>query len=162
MNPEQMVAIPGTEHPLPADAEPLGALPPGERIEVTLHVRPRQSLDALGARLNQPGTGERPVMSREEFAAQYGADPDAIARVEAFARTHGLTVLEVSAPRRSIRLAGTAADLGAAFGVDLQRYRLPDGQTFRAHAGPSHVPANLSDAVQSVFGLDTRPIARPR
>ena len=99
-------------------------------------------------------------MSREEFAATYGADPADIARVEAFAGNHGLAVEEASIPRRTVVLAGTVAQMGEAFKVDLGRYQV--GETsYRGREGHVHVPAEIASLVEGVFGLDNRQQARP-
>jgi kumamolisin len=125
---------------------------PNERLEVSLILRPRHPLAELEARLGQP-------MSPEEFAATYGANPEDIMQVEEFARSHGLEVVEASQPRRTVRLAGKASDLATIFGVSLQRQRLDDGSFARVASGAPVLPKELSDAVEGVFGLDTRPIA---
>src|SRR5258708_5449529 len=88
---------------------------PDERVAVSVIVRPRRSLDELEMRL-----GQEP-MSREEYAATYGAKPADLDRVVDFARQHGLEVVEVSQPRRTVRLAGRVEDIGAAFGVAFHR-----------------------------------------
>jgi kumamolisin len=46
-----------------------------------------------------------------------------------------------------------------AFGVRLTRYAIPGGH-YRGRTGPVHVPAELSDVVEAVFGLDNRPLGR--
>jgi kumamolisin len=136
-------------------ADVLGPVDPDERVEVSVILKPRRPLAELEARLDRP-------MSREEFASSYGADPDDLARVEAFARSYGLEVVESSQPRRTVRLAGRAADVGAAFGVRLHRYRLEDGTEYRAPDGSVRLPSDLEPLVEGVFGLDTRPVARSR
>lgn len=133
----------------------LGPVDPDERVEVSLIVRPRRPLGELESRLDQP-------MSREAFAASYGAAPDDLARVEAFAVAHRLEVLETSAARRTVRLGGRAADVERAFGVRLQRWRLEDGTAFRMPDRPADVPDEVHGVVEGVFGLDTRPAAGPR
>src|SRR5579859_518593 len=145
------VALTGTQPQL-AGAEVIGAVEPDTRLEVTVLVRPRQPLPEVGS----------PMLSREAFAAQYGADPDDLASVEAFARGHGLQVVESSRARRSITLAGSARAIGEAFGVQLRRFRDPSGRTFRAPDGPIYVPTALAGRVQGVFGFDDRPVGRPR
>src|ERR1051326_6738503 len=90
-------------------ADALGPVDPDERVEASLTLRPRHPLSELEARLDRP-------MSREEFAAAYGADPDDLGRVENFARAHGLDVLEASQPRRPGRGGGGAAGTGGALG----------------------------------------------
>jgi kumamolisin len=153
------VAVPGTE-PMPTDADVIGEVEPSTPLEVTVLVRPRQSLQDLDARLSQAARGEQPVLSREEFAASYGADPADLASVEAFARAHGLHVVESSQARRNIKLRGPAGAFAEAFGVHLRRYRDSSGQTFRAPDSPVYVPIALAGVVQGVFGLDNRRIAR--
>ncbi|MBV8717086.1 MAG: hypothetical protein JO020_25515 [Chloroflexi bacterium] len=139
----------------PPPANPIGPVDPDERVEVSLTLAPRHPFTELEARLDRP-------MSREEFAASYGADPSAIARVENFARSHQLEVVESSAARRTVRVAGRAADIGSAFGVNLVQQRLADGTEFRAPDREVEIPAELSGIVEGVFGLDTRPVARRR
>jgi kumamolisin len=153
------VVLPGSTFEFPPDARPIGPTDPKARIEVSVMVRPRRPLDELEARLTQTKSGEKPYLSREEFAASYGADPADVAKVTAFADQAELEVVDSSLPRRTIRLAGTAADLRAAFGVDLLDYQDTRGETFRSPSGPIFVPADLGGIIQSVFGLDTRPVA---
>jgi kumamolisin len=133
-----------SDAPEPAD--------PDERVEVSVILRPRRPLGELQASA-QP-------MSREEFAANYGADPNDLARVEDFARRHGLEVVQASQPRRTIVVAGRSADVAAAFGVSLVRQRLEDGTEYRAPDREVQIPTELQGIVEGVFGLDTRPIAR--
>jgi kumamolisin len=99
-------------------------------------------------------------MTREEFEAAHGADPKDIQAVRTFARQHGLEVVEASAPRRTVVLAGTVAQMQAAFGVQLGQYEHPGG-TYRGREGEITLPAELQPVVEGVFGLDDRPQADP-
>ena len=158
----KLVSIPGSERqPLP-HAQAVGAPAPDERIEVTLRVRRRPSretrvtAEVLGAA--SPRT--RRYLSREEFAVQQGADPADLAKVEAFARGHGVAVVESDRARRSVVLSGTAIALSNAFGVALRRYEYPGG-SYRGRTGAVHLPEQLAGVVEAVLGLDDRPIAKP-
>jgi len=122
-------------------------------------IRPRQPLEDLERQLNQAAAGRQQYLSREEFAAAYGADAADLAKVEAFAHQHGLRVVESSAARRTVRLAGRAADMNAAFGVELERYQLPDGTTYHGYTDEIWLPADLQGIVEGVFGLDSHPVA---
>jgi kumamolisin len=133
-------------------ADALGPADPDERVEVSVVLKPRQALPEV--------TGLSKPLTREEFAEAYGADPGDVSRVEDFAHKHGLEVVESSPSRRTVRLAGTSKQMAAAFGVSLARFRSEDGTEFRAPETEVRVPNELGDAVQGVFGLDTRPIAR--
>jgi kumamolisin len=146
---ESHVPLPGSERELPSDARRVGPASPDEPVTVTVIVRRRpgaQALDAASARLDRAG-----------FAATRGAHDDDVAAVEQFARDSGLTVSDVSAERRTVMLTGSVSDASRAFGVDLHRYDHPEWGSFRGRSGPVHVPAQLVDVVEGVFGLDDRP-----
>ena len=136
------------------DSHALGGVDPDERVEVSVVLRPRRPLEELASRAEP--------LSREEFAANYGADPGDMDKIEAFAQQHRLKVVEASQPRRTLRLAGRAADIAAAFGIELTQQRLEDGTEYRAQSGDVQLPAELQPIVEGVFGLDTRPVARRR
>jgi kumamolisin len=97
----------------------------------------------------------RKAISREEFAATYGADPADLAAIAAFVDTYNLRVLESSIPRRTVVVSGTVAEAGRAFAVELGRYESPT-QVYRGRKGYVHLPENIADIVEGVFGLDNR------
>ena len=131
-----------------------GAADPTSVVDVTVYLRPRTDhADAT------PATDG--FLSRSELAAARGAAPSDIATVEDFARTHGLSVLEVDPAGRRVRLSGTAAQMSDAFGVEFQHYEHPE-RDYRSHAGPVLLPDELKDVVVAVLGLDNRPQAETR
>jgi kumamolisin len=156
------VALPGSERSARQGARAVGAPDPNEQIRITVLLRPRQTMQNLASAKELTATPphQRNYMSREEFAANYGANPDDIAKIEAFAQQHNLTTVEISQPRRTVVLGGTIAALSAAFGVSLSNYEHSEGN-FRGRTGPIYIPQNLSGVVQGVFGFDNRPQARP-
>jgi kumamolisin len=147
----------GSERAVPAGARFLAPANPDERMEVTVLVRAKTPPpDQLSAR---PPGGRR-HLTREEFTAAHGADPRDLALIEDFAHEYGLTVVEASPARRSVVLGGTVAAFNAAFNVALAHYTHTGG-TYRGRSGPLHIPAELSNVVEGVFGLDDRPQAQP-
>lgn len=154
----QRVIIKGSEKKPVAGAQPTGPVPDDERFEVTVVVRPRQALPDLDALASQL-PGQRQYMTRDDYAAKHGADPKDFALIEAFAKDHGLVVVEKNAARRSVVLSGNAASFNAAFGTSLQHYEHADG-TYRGRTGGLTVPADVAEAIEGVFGLDDRPQAR--
>jgi len=132
---------------------------PADRTSVTVMLRPRSPSGPLAAKLARAEPAARHYLTREEFAAQHGADPTDVIAVERFALDSGLLVLEADLARRAVVLEGTVAALEAAFGATLQLYRV-GGQTFRGRTGSMSVPAALGPIVRGVFGLDERPQAR--
>jgi kumamolisin len=130
----------------------VGDQPGGEMIEISIvlkHKAPVARAAKAGAHL-----------SREEFAANHGADDAAITKVKEFASAHGLSVGEVSVARRTVKLEGTADKMRNAFGVQLDRYE-HEGIQYRARTGGVHVPTDLAKSVEAILGLDNRPQAKP-
>ena len=158
---KRYVAIPGSERaPLPR-ARAIGKPDPRKIIGVTVLLRSRAAeglpaVEEMAARLPH----ERQYLSREDFVAAHGADPEDIAKIRRFARQHRLVVVGQNAAARTVELRGTVAALSQAFQVRLMRYRHPRG-IYRGRTGPVQVPAELHGIVQGVFGLDNRPQARP-
>ncbi len=141
--------VPGSTRTRPP-GEFVSVADPNERVMVTVRVRSKHASPPL------PGH-----LSREEFAAAYGAGEGDLERVDAFANEYGLSVVERDAARRTVRLEGTVAQVSEAFGVSLGTYAV--GKTaFRGRTGTISLPASLTNVVEGVFGLDTRPQARPR
>jgi kumamolisin len=143
--------IPGSEREPLADVRQVGAVDPDRIASVTLTLKRRGP---------DPDPGQ--VVSHEDFAAKFGADPEAIERVEDFASAHGLDVVEADPARRMVVVQGRLADLATAFDTDLQLYEHPDLGLFRGRVGAVSVPSNVADSVESVLGLDDRPTAEPR
>ena len=160
--PAGFTRLAGSERAAAPGAVRTGPADPGETLSVTILVRRRPDAPPLpdpgAADVSAAGTYE-PAMSREQFAASYGAAPEDLERVATFARAHGLEVVETSAASRTVVAKGTVAQMSAAFGVELSRYAT-DGGSYRGREGALHVPADLDGVVEGVFGLDDRPMAR--
>ena len=130
----------------------VGDQPNDEMIGISVILKPK-------ARAVAPRSGGATV-SREQFAANHGADTEAIAKVRQLAKEYGLTVIEESAERRTVKLEGTAANMMRAFEMEFDRYE-HDGQQYRARTGGIKLPADLAPSVEAVLGLDNLPQAKP-
>src|SRR5512143_1552665 len=76
---KKKIPIPGSERSALLGARVVGPADPSERILVTVLVRRRSSSQGLTSMIEEMGTRkplERKHLSREEFAASHGADPD--------------------------------------------------------------------------------------
>ncbi len=144
--------LPGSERAPRPDARLTGTPNLADIIEVSLMLRRRAALD-----LSRPDT---PV-PRDAFAARYGADPEDLHRVEAFAQQFDLTIVGADLARRTVVVAGTIAAMNEAFGTTLQLYQSDHG-LYRGRSGALYLPADLQDVVEGVFGLDNRPQAAVR
>lgn len=146
--------LPDSERAAPHNATDTGKTSPQQLISVSVIVRRRNELDlgALGGR----------HLSRQEFDEKYAADPADFDTLRKFAHEHGLSVDESasSLSRRTIVMRGTVQALEAAFGVDLHDYE-QDGQKFHAFSGSISTSADHEPLIESVFGLDARPVAKP-
>jgi len=133
------IPLPGSEKAPVADSRSLGPVARSELIQVTVLLRPGDT-------------------SSQNVPA---ARPEDVVAVEAFAGARGLHVAEASLSKRTVKLTGTAADLGRAFQVELTQKRTPGGEVYRGRSGVVSVPETVAQAVEGVFGLDDRPQAVP-
>jgi kumamolisin len=130
-------------------------------MEVSVYVRPRTALDWVDDQADR-SPAQRQYVSREQWAAEHGADPADLTAVEGFAREAGLTVVGADPARRVVQLKGTVDEVTKAFGAQLEGlYRPADGaDPYRARTGSLSVPDQLADVVTGVYGIDDRPQAR--
>jgi kumamolisin len=137
-------------------ARRVGPADPKENLSVTIRVRRRPDAPPLPDPARS--VGQHNIISHQEFAARYGAAKADIDRVTAFAKEHGLALVEASVPRRTVIVSGTVAQMNRAFGVDLGRYESPT-ETYRGREDAVNLPADLAGIVEGVFGLDNRRMA---
>ncbi len=153
---EKFVKLAGSDRqPMPG-AKKAGACDPNEQMQVTVVLRERQLKSHHPSVADLIARGER--ISRTEYEARYGADPQDIKTVEAFAKAHGLHVAQTNPFARSVTLSGTAGVFSKAFQVELAMYDFPGG-SYRGRSGVLSIPSELHGVVVSVHGLDNRPQA---
>jgi len=160
-NPRNPLALAGSDRAPLAGAREVGPANPNETVDATIRLRSRAGKKPIvdPEEFTKP-IEKRKLYSREQFAQEHGANPADIARVEKFAQEYNLKVKEKSAPRRTVILSGTVSAMNKAFGVELKRYDHPGGE-YRGRTGQIHLPADLHEVVEGVFGLDNRPQAKP-
>ncbi len=95
----------------------------------------------------------RQYLSREEFAAKFGASQTDLDLVAEFASSSGLQVRQINVAGRAITASGTAGQINNAFHIELARYDY-HSETYRGFEGQIYMPENLVDIVESIFGLD--------
>jgi kumamolisin len=159
--PKDRLALPGSERAPMRGAQAVGPTDPQQQVDVTLRLRSRAGKKPnFNQDVSTKPEEKRTFLSRSDFEQRFGATPESIAKIEAFAREYGLVVKEKSAARRTVILSGTVAAMNQAFGVELKDYQHSSGQ-YRGRVGPLHIPSNLSDVIEGVFGLDNRPQSQP-
>jgi len=174
------VAIPHSTHAPVPNATRVGKAADDRTIRVSVILKRRTALDVASLAGRQ--------MSREEYAANYGASQQEFDAVCAFARASGLTVDATASSllRRRVELRGSISAINQAFGVELNDYEpggagtggtgsggeepgraAPPGAQhgrarFHAIVGPVTLPEELVGSIEAVLGLDNRPIATPK
>jgi kumamolisin len=154
-----LVRLAGSERASLPDVTDTGPLDTQERAEVTLVLRRR-------AELPEEIVAGPAVLSRDELAERYGADPADVDLVRRELAGRGLEVTAVHMATRRVKVAGTLGDLSSAFGTTLRQVSSPAPRgrgrvTHRYREGPLFLPAALDGVVTAVLGLDTRPQAQP-
>jgi kumamolisin len=154
----ELVPLPGSERTELPDARPAGKLHAHTRITATLLLRRRAEVP------DDLVTGPVTLSSRE-FGNRYGAVQADIDLVTSVLGRYKLSVSDVHAESRRVKVSGTVAEMEAAFGTSLSQVTSPhlDGSgrvTHRYRSGGLSVPAELDGVVLAVLGLDDRPQAR--
>jgi kumamolisin len=156
---EKLVELPNSVHHLPVGSKAIRRTRGQRWLELTVGVRRRKQLPDL-LKLDGQLPAARTYMTRDQLADEYGSDPKAIARIEAFAKAHKLVVTRNEPASARIGLAGTVANLSTAFGVTLFDYSHPRLGEFHARTGPVHVPSQIADAITGVFGFNNHRVLR--
>jgi subtilase family serine protease len=171
--PSGMKRIEGSMRTPAPGAKLIGPAAPDETIVVSIYIRRRPDAPPLLDHEHWAKTppGKRKFLSREEFAAKYGAAQADADRVTRFAISQGLKVEETSLAKCSVRVSGTVKQMNQAFGVELTNYEVSTDEggkhtdtgqkgkrTYRGVNGPIHVPTELASIIQNVMGLDARPM----
>ncbi len=138
------VILTGSERIANPEATRVDAIDPNERIAVTLRLRPDQAIPDTYA-----------GQTRDEFEQLHSARPSDIAGVDRFAQEYGLQTERIDAAERTVALSGTAAQMHAAFDVDLAEYHTAQ-ETYRGRVGALSLPQDVAAAVTNVSGLDDR------
>lgn len=153
---QKKVALKGSERRTMLNAQVVGPVAPDAQITVSVLLRRRSAAHPKIGDVLSKG------LSHDEFAQLHGAHPSDIQVVEAFAHQYGLTVVSTSIAMRRVVLSGTAANFEKAFDAALQCYKVDEtGPVFRGRTGQIQIPADMSDMVVAILGMDNRPVAKP-
>jgi len=153
----RLVPLPNSDHSAPLNCRQVGKTSATQQLTVTVVLKRAQPLDIAALKGRQ--------LSREEYLNTHGATQAAMDQVRTLAARHGLTLVHEDRAARRVWLRGTAQQLEQTFGVQLNDYEHtappPAGSYFHSFTGKISVPEPESAVIETVLGLDTRPIARP-
>jgi kumamolisin len=133
---------------------------PNKRIEVTMILKPSNSLTKEVMDMYKIPLSKRKPLTHEESEQKYGTTDEDIDKIKKFAQENGLEVTSINKAGRSLRLAGSISSMNKAFNVTLRHFETPKG-TYRGREGEIFVPSDLKDIVLTVLGLDNRQIFKP-
>ncbi len=157
--PEPRVALAANASPAPRlrQAHFLGRLESGTmlRASLVLPLRNQNALAELLRRQYTPGDSLfHHFLSPRDFTAQFGPTPEDYAAVAAYARAQGLTITATSPGRTLLSVSGPSSRIESAFGVQMSRYRMPDGRAVYANSAAPTLPRSVSARVAGIVGLN--------
>ena len=133
------------------------------RAAIMLPLRNQSELTDLLQRQYTPGDPLfHRFLSPRDFTARFGPTAEDYAAVAAYARTQGLTVADTSPGRTLLTVSGPSAKVEAAFGVQMSRYRLPDGRVAFANSAAPTLPRSVAARVAGIAGLNNIALMHPQ
>ncbi|MCM2532990.1 protease pro-enzyme activation domain-containing protein [Neobacillus pocheonensis] len=124
-------------------------------VTVGLQLRDRDKLDAFITSLNDPSSPNyKHFLSSEEFKTQFGPTDNTVNDVKSFLTSKGLNVQSVASNNAFISAIGTTGQLEDAFGVTINDYQNPQGQTYFSNEQTPTIPAELSGIITDIAGLN--------
>jgi subtilase family serine protease len=141
----------------PADGVPIGALPSGTPIQLSVALRSSdpKGLFRTALAVSTPGSPEyRHYLTPAEVKQRFGPLPGATAAVDAYLSSHGLTLGPTLADGLIVTASGTAETVNGALHTGLMTYRQRSGRVVYANSSPPQMPSSVAPGVESVIGLD--------
>jgi len=149
---------------IPEGSSRVGPLNPERRIDLTVVLAQKTLLPGPHPATQASGdarTFPAQYMTHAQLKDAHGAAPGSAELIQAFAKRHRLTVVEVAVHRRSIRLSGKSADVERAFKIHLEEFD-HKGNRFFAPSGPIEVPDEWQGVALAVLGLHNSRHSQPR
>src|SRR5262249_54014447 len=133
---------------------PIGPVPAGSAVTVTLHFAPRHA--GLLARIAGRRSGR--VLSLASLRSHFAPARVATAAADRYLARRGFTLRSSGILTRTY--VGSAGAAARAFATPIMQYR-EAGAVFRKPAGTPSLPPRIASAVTSIDGLSSLPVAHP-
>jgi hypothetical protein len=147
---------------IPSGAADLGIEPAQAVLKLDVALRPRDpaSLRSFLQELDNPSSATyHRFLAPGQFGPRFGAAPSTVAAVDSVMSSMGLTPGAVTNDRLMVPVTTTVAAAEAAFGIQIDQYRLPTGYVgFAATAAPK-VPSSIAGDLEGIVGLSS--LGRP-
>jgi subtilase family serine protease len=102
-----------------------------------------------------------PALRLAQSTARFGPPASAVRAVRSWAKSAGLHVDSVSTDRALIQISAPAPTLGAALGVEFDRFSGSDGANFVSSVGTASLPSAIAARTASIIGLSDLAAIRP-
>ncbi len=156
------VTLNGNRHPLARVENEVGTAAAGHRMDRMILVlsagaEQDSALDSLIAAQQDPSSASyQQWLTPELFAERFGVSQNDVDQVTAWLGTHGFTIDEVPAGRRTIVFSGTAEMVETAFHTAIKMYRVK-GELHYANARDPQIPEALAAVVKGTVTLHDFP-----
>jgi len=154
----RVVTLTGNVHPLARGEFDLGSIEDSTLLNrMVLELEPsaaqQAELDALVTAQHDPASPlYQQWLTPAQYGQRFGARPADLARITAWLRSHGFTIVEVAASNRLIQFSGTAAQVADAFHTEIHRYRV-NGVEHIGNAQDPQIPEAFAGIVGGVVSL---------
>jgi subtilase family serine protease len=156
LNANSRVTLPGHRPAALNSATSLGAVDASQQLQLSiglplrndalLHTMLRDMYDPTSPHYHQ-------FLTPQTFNQWFAPTQSTVNRVTTWLRQQGLQVGNVAPNHLLIDASGSVAQVESAFQVNINNYS-KDGHTYYGPTGDPSLPATISDAIQSVNGLD--------
>jgi kumamolisin len=153
---------------IPSGSTRVGPLDPAHPINLTVVLAQKSPIPPIhSAAVSTHDNGNSTtltsprLMTHTQLRETHGVALGAVETVRAFADHHGLTVTEVAANRRAIRISGPASAVERAFKTKLEEFD-HNGVRFFAPSGSVEAPDSWQGMVEMILGLHNSRHSQPR
>lgn len=141
----------------------VGSMPADQQLHLSLvlPLRHESALDSLLQHLSDPSSPDyHKFLTTAQFTDQFGPTASDFQAVVAFAQASGLTVGDLPANRLVVSVTGSAAQINAAFHVQMNLYQHPSEK--RTFFSPDREPSlDLAVPVAHIAGMDDYSLPHP-
>jgi len=131
-----------------------GPVQPQQEVTLTIHLKlhNEEAYSKAIEMIYTPGSRTyRKWMTASDYA-KYAPTADEVETVKRELKSHGISILSVSADNSSIRARGAVTNIESAFQTQIHELEL-QGQTFRSNITSARLTGNADTLVKSVSGL---------
>jgi pro-kumamolisin-like protein len=137
----------------------------GMQLQLRRSPEREQAAESLADELQRNGSARfHQWLTAEQYAEQFGADPEDIATISSWLSAHGFTVHAPSPSRMTIDFSGTAGQVREAFGTEIHALDVK-GERHIANVRDPSIPTALRPAIEGIVSLHDfrpRPASVPR